>query len=416
MKKTLNNNIFFVKNSDFHTLQIKVIFPFYDKEENIANLILLPAMVSFMNQEYDTEEKFQKNRQKNYILSTGCSKSILGTNVFFSYSMNIPDVDALGFNHLDKQFEFFEKFIYHPKVINNGFDEFQLDREKKDLKTRIANNLKTLRGYSGIRFVEEYDTEGLLSRGIHNHMNLIDEMTPESLYNFYKENIYNNKPIVFVFGNFNEDEMTSLINKYLIKSTGEISYELDLNHFLEPRDEVHIVNEKGHFKDSSLSLAYKVKDMTEDDFAYLGMVSGLLSSLSSRLLQKKLRDEHELIYSSSSSIALRFGVLEINSYINKNNKDLVIEKIHEVMNSLKDEKYIEEFINNLIDRNRISLIQLKDNKYGMFDEAICKTLGLDMTGEEKYNILKNIKPKDISDFIDRLVLDTIYFVEEGENE
>ena len=52
----------------------------------------------------------------------------------------------------------------------------------------------------------------------------------------------------------------------------------------------------------------------------------------------------------------------------------------------------------------ISLIQLKDNKYGMFDEAICKTLGLDMTGEEKYNILKNIKPKDISDFIDRFYM------------
>ena len=415
MKRIIDKNLFFIKNKDFHTIVIRVIFPMYDLEKDLATSILFSPLVSYMNEEYDTEDKFYREKQKKYILNTNVTRNIVGNNAFVSYNMIIPDVDSLKEDYLDEQFELFEKMIYHPKIIDGGFDEFEFERERKDLKQRIANGMKNLQVYHSVKLMEYIDTVGVISRSISNHQELIDEATRYEVYEFYKHNILNNSPIVFVFGNFDDEKVTSLCKKYLLKNK-VISYDEDYNHFLEPRDEVNFIHEKSNFKDSVLSLVYKVKNMTEDDFAYLGMVSGLLSSLSSRLLQKKLRDEHELIYSSSSSIALRFGILEINSYINKNNKDLVIEKIHEVMSSLKDEKYIEEFINNLIDRNRISLIQLKDNKYGMFDEAICKTLGLDMTGEEKYNILKNIKPKDISDFIDRLVLDTIYFVEEGENE
>jgi predicted Zn-dependent peptidase len=111
----------------------------------------------------------------------------------------------------------------------------------------------------------------------------------------------------------------------------EVSFNEDYSHFLEPRKEVFVVNEKSEFKDSALSLVYKVKDMSEDDFTKLNIVSNLLSSMSCRLLQKVLRDEFELVYSASSCCHMRSGVLEITAYINKNNKDLVIEKIKEIV-------------------------------------------------------------------------------------
>lgn len=415
--KKIDNNIFFVKNKDFQTLQIKMIFPFYDTVEDMAHLTILPSMVAYMNEEFDTEESFIKNRQKRYILATGCAKNIIGTNVFFSYSLIMPTPKALGFDVLEEQFDFFEKFVYHPKIVNGGFDEFELEREKTDLKYRIANGMKNLRIYQGLKVVEAFDTEGVASRNVQNHAYLIDEVTPSSLYEFYQKNIYNNDPIVFIFGDVEEDRIKELVEKYLVKDKKkEISYEVDYNHFLEPRKEINIVNDKGCFKDSSISLVYKVKDMCEDDILMLGLISSLLSSLSSRLLQKVLRDEHELVYSTNSCSYLRSGALEITAFIHKDNKDIVIEKIKEVIESLKDPSNIEEFLNNIIDRRRLNLLKLLDDKYGLLDDVICKNLGFDDLASEQYEIIKNYKAEDVSKFVERLVLDTIFFIEEEDNE
>ena len=415
MKRIIDKNLFFVKNKDFHTIAMRVIFSTFDEEKDLANAILLPPMVCYMNEEYDTEDKFYREKQKRYILSTGVTRNIVGNNAFISYNMVIPDVESLKEDYLEEQFELFEKMIYHPKVVDGGFDEFEFERERKALRKRIANGMKNLNVYHSVKLVEHADTEGTLSRNISNHQWLIDECTRQGVYEYYKNNILNNSPIVFVFGNFDDEKVTSLCKKYLLKDE-VISYDEDYNHFLEPRDEVNVVDEKSDFKDSALSMVYKVKDMTENDFHKLTLVNGLLSSASSRLLMKKLRDEEEIVYSAFSSSNMRAGILFIDCYINKNNKDLAISKIKEVMESLKNPEFIKPFLDNIIERSRLNLLRLLDDKNILLDEVVVKTLGFDITNKEKYELIKNISSEEISEFMNRLVLDTVYFLEEEEHE
>ena len=275
--------------------------------------------------------------------------------------------------------------------------------------------MKNLNVYHSVKLVEHADTEGTLSRNISNHQWLIDECTRQGVYEYYKNNILNNSPIVFVFGNFDDEKVTSLCKKYLLKDE-VISYDEDYNHFLEPRDEVNVVDEKSDFKDSALSMVYKVKDMTENDFHKLTLVNGLLSSASSRLLMKKLRDEEEIVYSAFSSSNMRAGILFIDCYINKNNKDLAISKIKEVMESLKNPEFIKPFLDNIIERSRLNLLRLLDDKNILLDEVVVKTLGFDITNKEKYELIKNMSSEEISEFMNRLVLDTVYFLEEEEHE
>ena len=131
---------------------------------------------------------------------------------------------------------------------------------------------------------------------------------------------------------------------------------------------------------------------------------------------KKLRDEEEIVYSAFSSCQIRSGILFIDCFINKNNKDLALEKVKEVMESLKDEQFIKPYLENIIDRARLGLLKLLDDKNGLLDEVVVKTLGFDILYEEKYELIKNITGKDVTEFINRLVLDTVYFLEEGEHE
>lgn len=418
MIKRLSSKPIIIKNKNFQTIQIKVLFPFVDKEENLAKTILLPSMLMYMNEKYDTEEKFQREKKKNYILGTGCSKIVVGTTGYFCFSMTVPDAKVLGINNLVKQFSFLEEMIYHPKVIDMGFDPFEVEREKKNLKMGIQNSIKKLKVYQTIKSLELVDDYGVLSRCVENHDYLIDEVTPQNLYEFYLSSISNKQPLIFVMGNVDKDEITAYVDKYLCKTNKRsISFDKSYNYFLKPGNEnVKIVNEKSHFKDSSVSLFYKVQDMSEHDFIYLGLVKGLLSSLSSRLLSKKLRDQYELIYSSKVVTYPHFGLFEITAFINAKNRDLTVEKIKEVMNELKDVEYIEPFLEKLKERRRINLIKSLDDKYDIMEDVILKRLDIDMSRKENYEIVKNIEAKEIVEFVDRLKLDTIYFIEEDKYE
>lgn len=406
-----------IENKDFQTIIVRVMFPYQEEDENLTKLTILPSMLMYMNEKYPSEDLFQTNRRKKYILSATCNKMVVGTTGCLCFSLVIPDIESLGFDNLDEQFEFFSEMIYKPKVIDDGFDKFELEREKRNLHMSIENGMRTLRVYHGVRSLDLIDDEGILSRSIENHREQIDEITPQNLYKLYLDLISKYQPTIFVFGNVDETRINSLADKYLYKYNGITQVEKNYNHFLEPKnEEVKVVEEKKEFKDSAISFLYKVKDMREDDFNYLSLVKSLLNSLSSRMLNKKLRDENDLVYSSKASTYLRFGVLEVTAYINKINKDIVINKIYEVMDDLKNPDNIREYLDNIKDRRRIGIIRSADDKFTLLNDVVLETLEVDKNMYDNYEDVLKITAEDISNFVERLVLDTIYFVEEEEHE
>lgn len=414
----INKKPIVVKNKDFQTIIVRVAFPFFEDEKNFVKLSMLPNMLAFMDEKYPSEEEFLLNRKKNYILSTNCSKMSFGDNTYLCFSLVIPDVKALGFDNLEKQFEFFSEMIYKPKIINNGFDEFEFNRELTNTKLGIDEAYKKPKTYQLIKVLEAIDDYGLLSRLIYNHSELLDEITPQNLYDLYKEIISTYRPFIFVFGNITNDKVNYLADKYLYKDIKyKNSIELSYNHFLIPKNtDVNIIEEKKDFKDSYISFVYKVKDMSGDDFTKLKLVRALLTSQSSRLLNKKLRDDNDLVYSSGALTYMKFGVFQINAFINKNNKDIVISKIKEVMNDLKNPDIIGEYLENIKNRKRINLIGCLDDKFALLADKVSEVLKIEKNMQDEYQEMLRISALDIAQFMDRLVLDTIYYIEEADND
>lgn len=416
-KIVIKNKPILYHNENFQTLIIRVYFPFKVLDENLAKIALLPTVLNYMNSTYPTEEEFSIAKQDKYILSTDCFTGGLGEDGVFYFQMIIPDRQSLGKDILEEEIQFFHDFIYSPLIINDGFSEFELEREKKNLKMSIDNSLKNLRPYQSINIKKHIDTEGILSRTLAEHVELIDKVTPKNLYQFYKETITNNQPVIYIFGNTNDCNINELAQKYLYnKEYHNKDYFVRKDYFLKPRDEIVEITEKSIFKDSSLSLVYKVKDMKNKDIVYLILINNLLSSLSSRLLGKKLRTEKELIYSSNVLTYNHFGVLEITVFLKKEHVDEAKSAIKEVIDSLKDEELIEPLLKNVLEKRRIELLKNEDYKFALFQDFIIHNLGVNYTSLELYEMMKEITAKDISIFINRLKLDTIYFIEEGENE
>ena len=86
------------------------------------------------------------------------------------------------------------------------------------------------------------------------------------------------------------------------------------------------------------------------------------------------------------------------------------------MDSFKDCTNFEENLDKLKERKKLNLIRKPDNKWEIFNDYFNSSLDVTWTAEEYYEKFVNITASDISKFVDRLILDTVYFLKEEEHE
>ncbi len=417
MKEITITNPTLIKNENFETIIITVIFPYQEKIEELAKQALLPAMLMYMNEEYPTEEEFQKALKENYIVDYFAKQITVGTTNYFAFYLVIPDKLTLKKDYVEKQISFLEKCLYHPKLINEEFDNFELEREKENLLIKLKNTDKSFHAYQTKRLHKLVDNEGIFSRSLYDHQDLIEKLTSKELYKFYQKNIKNNHPLIFILGNIEKQTILPIIKKYFPTLKEQETLKTNYRHYLKPfRTTPQEITEEKHFKDSSLSLVYKVENMKEEDTILLGLLKKLLTSQSTRLLNKKLRDEYNLVYSSNVTFYPNFGIFEITAYINPLNKDLALKKILEVMNDIKQRKDLNLLIEKIIRRRKTILIRNLDNKYSILTKAIYKKLNIAYTDKESYDRLTKVTEEDLLECLSRLKLDTIYFLKEMQDE
>ncbi len=415
-KIVLDNKPIIFKNNDFQTIMIQVKFPFKRNSDEIALKSILPPMLNTVCNKYPNEREFFQTLQKLYINGCYCNSTTLIDYCSFNFNFVIPDTNHLGKDILEEQFKFFHELIYNPKHKNNKFYHDEFDREVKSLKIEIEKAFQDCNHYAAIKAEEAFDKDGLYSSSLYNHQEEIDLMNESNLYSFYLDKIYNNHPFIFVFGNVDKERISELCNKYLYRTKFDKTViNFPVHHFYDT-DKAKYIEEKSSFTNSVYYSFYTVKDMKEKDTILLGTINGLLSSPSSRLLNKTLRDENELVYSCFSNNSNAFGVLNIVAYIQDKNIEIVREKIREVLNNLKDEEKILECLNSFKESFRILRIRKLDSKVALFKDAITDKLKIDYTDDYYYNELLKITPHDISKFVDRITLDTEYFLKEGSHE
>ncbi len=403
------------KNTDFDVVMIRLLFPFEDKEENIVKASLLPLILNYKTAHFATEEALAKEKLRRNILSLNSQLVVVGTTGCILFNLAVPRPNLLKEDTFESAWELLKEVIYHPYIEDCGFDSFDLTREIENLKKEIGNSKKTLRGYfpTRVREICDTDPEKIFSRLIDNHMEQLDEVTPANLYDFYQEVIGQKKPLCFVFGNVEEKETQRLYQKYFPTKDENISLTKDYAHYLSPfRREPQYIEEVKPFKQSALVLLYKVQNMQEEDCVCLSILGSLLNSQSSSILLQKLRKEEGLVYSAGFQFYSNYGVVQLTAFIDRNKMEKAKEKMFEAIAFLKDEKKVKPLLEKVLDRKRIALERNKDSRQFLFDDFMEDYLDIRENAQKEFTKAKKITTKDIHKMVNRLCLDTIYFVKE----
>lgn len=417
MKKIILNNIpYIVENNNYSTITFDLVYPYkYDKNHMFDNK-LFKQIVMNSSFDYKTEREFKIEQAKKLIINFSCRISRYHNNLFIVFSLTVPDPKKVKIANFEEAFNFFFRTIYYPNIKDEAFDVEQFEREKKYIKFNIQNSIRKIYNYSYQRFIQFADDIGDLKNNRLNNIDLIEKSNPKDLYSYYKEVIIDNQPILLVYGDVDKEQIQKIYNEYFRKNENKIVINKDYDCYMKLSEDPNIIEESSDYNQSVLYMCYKVKDMSENDKMYLRAVCDILNNGSTNLVFKKLRTENNLIYSHKFARHIKNGMFYIEAYIEKNNKEKTINEIKNLMSEIKNEKLIEECIEKIVNGIQYRLIELEDSKYYKFDKYIDDLFGFNISVEQMLEFYQKIDIGELKKFMDRIKLDTIYFLRGEKNE
>ncbi|MBQ9071917.1 MAG: insulinase family protein [Bacilli bacterium] len=415
-KIILKSTPYIIKKKGFSTIEFVFIYSCKYSKEYIPYLPLLRQLLLNTSKKYKTEKEYRQAYDEKFIISNRVNTFVFNDNLYFEFRLVVPDPKKVKDFDMNSAFEFFIDTIYNPNIIDEEFNKECFDREKRFLQSNVKNSKKNVYEKSYQSFLNIVDDIGVLKDNIYNNIDLLEKANSKQLYNIYKDNILNNNPIIFVSGDVDKD-INNFIKKYIKVNNEKIIIEKNYSNYLKPFDELKEVDEVSSDHESVLYIAYKVKNMTEEDELYLGIIKNILGHGSNDLIFKELRMNKKLIYSSNTWMRKRAGLLVIESYINNTSKEKVVTSVKSVIKKLKDEEILLSYMEKLISDLEFNLIRSKDSRVKDLNDFIDEKLGIGYSLETVLEMYKNdFDMKKLLNLLDRLTLDTIYFLRGEFNE
>lgn len=403
-----------IENNNFDTIDFVIMFPYKNEFKHIFDLLLIKQLVTNTSLEFKTELEFKKEILKNMIINYSVRTIKYNKNLYLEFDLTVPSPKRVKSFSLQKAIDFFINNIYKPNIQDKGFNQYQFNREKDYIDRKIKNNNKQIYRYSYQQFIDICDENGILKNNIYNNLDLLEKTNSKDLYAYYKKLVINNEPLCYVYGDITEEELNKLNNPFFKKEKKDIIIKKDYYLPLIPKKEVKVVEEVKDYNQSALYMAYKVENMTEEDKYLLSLLVNILDCPENDLIFKALRIDNNLVYGSYVNSHMKNGLFYIEAYLNKTSKDKAIEAIKNVLESLKDKNKVETYINKLLVGIKYDLIRKKDSKYAKLSDYINKSLEFTYSLEDLYDAYLKITPLDFVNFLNRVKLDTIYFLR-GEN-
>lgn len=411
---TLKREPYIIKNK-YSTIDFFFIFPALYKKEYMFYLLLLKQILLNSSFLYKNEKLYKRKWEDLMIISESLTNRILNNNLYLEFRLTVPNPKIVKNYDLDSSFSFFINTIYKPNIVGNKFNKKVFERERTFLKEDILMSLKNVYSESYQKFLNLVDDKGILKDNIYNNLDLIKNANEYELYDVYNELIINNKPIIMVYGDVDKS-IVSLIKKYVNIKNEKVKLNIDYYNFLFPREKCKYVIENSKYNQSILYVAYKVKKMNNNDLIYLNLIKNILGIGAESLIFKTLRVDSGLVYSCSTWCDSITGLLVIETYINNNSNDIVLEKIKNLIDMLKNKEILRKEIYRVLESLKYSVIRKKDNKNKKLDDFIKYKFKFGFTIEKLIEKYSNLDLDLTIDFINRLVLDTVYFYKGDFNE
>ena len=381
-------------------------------EKEAAMNALIPSVLERGSKNYKDNQLIKTQLENLY--GSNMSFNILkrGENQILRFSLEMVNEKFLTHksNLTVDAFNLLNDIIFNPLTEAGKFNEKYFKQEKEILKQDILSLINDK--YS-------FTVENCLSRMCKNEkygiykmgsVSVLDQISNQELFDHYQKILSQAKRSLFLVGNFKSSFVNDLFENTELQAGDDI---FDEQTEVVYRDKkIDFYEQELKVNQARLSIGFRtgITRKMPDYYSLLVFNSLIGGSTHSRLFQE-IREKRSLAYYVSSSIETTKGLLLINSGINAENKEKVIELVKKEIAAVAAGDFSEEefmrskksIINHLkqdLDSNKALsahfLLSLVNNK----EESINQTI----KGVEAVN------REDIIAVAEKLKMDTIYLL------
>lgn len=406
-----------IKTNKFKTNLYAVFLATPLNRENVTKNALLAAVLRRGTQNIKSQDLISKKLEEMYGASFDCGIEKTGDNhviKFYLETINekfLPENDELDKKSIDILFD----IILNPLVDDNSFNTEYVESEKKKLKQIIEGKIDNKRAYSFERCIEEMfkdEPYGLYKFG---YIEDLESITPENLYQYYKELIEKCKIDIFISGDINKDNINDLLkNNCEIKKIKARNPEYIINTEKSERKDVKdekVIEEKMQVGQGNLVIGLSCNSEIDDLKYIMSVYNAILGGGANSKLFQNVREKNSLAYTAGSTFRRQKNTIFIRCGIEIENYNKALDTIKIQIEDMKKGYFTEEDIDNakkLITSsiNGISSEQDTEITYYYGQELSDKFTSL----EEYIEKINKVTKSELMQVSNEIWINTIYFL------
>lgn len=345
-------NLHNINTNKFKTNLYAVFLATPLSRENVTKNALLTAVLRRGTKNIESQVLISKKLEEMYGASFDCGIEKTGDNhIIKFYLETINEAFLPEKEELDKKcIELLFDIILNPLVQNDGFKSEYVESEKKKLKQIIDGKIDNKRTYSFERCVEEMfkdEPYGLYKFG---YVEDLEKITPQNLYQYYKELIKKCKIDIFVSGNLKDTDINNLIEnnaeiKALEARKSEYVENKENSEKIPVREE-KVVEEKMQVGQGNLVIGLSSNSQIKNEKFVMSVYNAILGGGANSKLFQNVREKNSLAYTTGSTFRRQKNTIFIRCGIEIENYQKALDTIKEQIEDIKNGNFTEEDIEN----------------------------------------------------------------------
>lgn len=396
--------------------------------ETVTKNALITAILRRGSQNLQSQDVISKKLEEMYGASFDCGIDKTGDNHIMKFYLEaiseefLPEKEELA----KKCIEILLDIIFNPLIENNGFKEEYVESEKNNLKQIIESKIDNKRTYSLERCVEEMFKDEPYGLYKYGYVEDLDKLTPQNLYEYYKQLINQCKIDIFVSNTITNMASNTTNDSESNEKINNIIEQNDIIKNLKEREPIYVKSNENNNQESSqekvveehmqvgqgnLVIGLKV-NANQDNAKYITSVyNAILGGGANSKLFQNVREKESLAYTATSNYRRQKNVIFIRCGIEIENYKKALDTIRVQLEDIKNGNFAEEDLINskkLITESIRGISSEQDTEitYYYGQELSNKLVSL----EDYIHKIEEVTKKDVEEIARNISVDTIYFL------
>ncbi len=410
--ETGSYNLHLIHTNRFKTITIRICLKDEIKKEEITLRNFLSSFLTYSTNTYQTKRDIVLHAQDLYAANIYTKSYRAGNYNMINFYLSTLAEKFTEEGMLEESIKFLADIIFNPNFNNEGkmmdaynFLYHNLETEMKGIKEN-----PTL--YSAVRMLEVMDKDMPYSYREYGYLEDLEKITPAELKDYYKKIINNSLVDIYVIGEFDDDNIINLIDKYIVFETFKRPKKSQIiNHKTLPK-RIKIEHEETDGNQSKLTIGCKIGDLTEYELNYaLTIYNLVLGGNSEAKLFRIIREEHSLAYYIYSSLYKLDHLMLIKAGISRENFDKTLKLVKKLMKEMENGNFTDKDIEFAKNSYLSMLKEVEDSQNAIIETYVAKDLLNLGDIEERKKMIMNVTKEEIVNVAKKVKMDTVFLLE-----